>query len=63
MPSPRSNSEQRHHKQVQSDVDWMKGNLTSMGLRKFYGKVILYYENGVLKKMIEEKSHKPPTIS
>ena len=45
---------------VHKDIDWLKGMLTSQGLRGFHGKITINYEKGRVKNVVEERSHKPP---
>lgn len=52
--------ERDNAKGVQSDVEWLKGMVTSLALRGFHGKVTLHYEKGRIRNMVEERSHKPP---
>jgi len=56
----RLTSEHKHAAGVQGDIDWLKGMLTSLGLRSFHGKIVINYEKGRIRNVVEERSHKPP---
>jgi len=53
--------EQKHHQQVQKDVDWLKNLSSTLGLRKTTGKVVLHYKQGRLCQIVEERCHYPPS--
>lgn len=61
MSRPNSHREHKHYQGVESDLGWLKGLLSSMGLRGFHGKVVLNYEGGRLRNVVEERRHKPPS--
>jgi hypothetical protein len=44
----------------ESDKNWLVGLLSQAQLRRYYGRLILVLEDGVIRRVVKEESLKPP---
>jgi hypothetical protein len=52
--------ELQKRQQQDKELGWLKGQLSSLMLHGFYGKVTLSFEEGHLRRVVKEESLKPP---
>lgn len=47
-------------RQTERDVDWLRGLLTTAGLRGFSGRLVVSYDRGHVTQVQEERTLRPP---